>query len=401
MKTAPTERGEPEAARRLSGLPALHFLVAAPLAFVSVYLPLTLQAKGLGMAEIGATLAAGSLVGLFGQLLWGALSDRFGTSRRVLAPLLIGAGLLLGGLYASAAVWAAAACAVAVRLCTTSLQPLTDSWTLLEAGTAGFGRYRLWGSAGFVLLTAGMGLAASDSGLVAVHVFQWAALAAGAALAIGMKERRRPRAGAADWRRAGRVLRHPSIWKLLPFAALAAVPARAFESFLSLNAKQLGADELTVAGLSVLEPVCEIPFLLLGMAGIRRYGADRALLLAAMLYVCAWLALLSFSSLYALAAAQAPLAGGAMLLYLAVTVYLREILPEGMLAMGQSALFVVLYSFSGMVGNLLGGFLLEEGGPTALFGAALLLSACAAAGFAGRLRSAKVSGKHRNGTYFD
>jgi PPP family 3-phenylpropionic acid transporter len=123
------------------------------------YWPLWLSARGLGPDEIGLVFAGSMLAKIVATPLAAALSDRIGRRRTVILGLLIasfGANLLY---LPAASTGAIIAVAILSALCLTPVMALTDSLALgmARARRFDYGRVRLFGSAGFMLVALATG----------------------------------------------------------------------------------------------------------------------------------------------------------------------------------------------------------------------------------------------------
>ena len=141
---------------RLSGFYFWYF------AFVGAYGPffaLYLQDRGFDPVRIAVLMAIGPVARIFVPNLWGWMADRYQARDRIQRLLafvtpFVAAGLLLrpgfAGLLGLLAVWS---------LFWSGLLPLVEAgtMTLLRARMGAYGRIRLWGSIGFILVVVGGG----------------------------------------------------------------------------------------------------------------------------------------------------------------------------------------------------------------------------------------------------
>lgn len=339
------------------------------MAFIAVYLPLVLQERSFTLLEIGLALSLGSFIGLCGQLLWGFVSDKYGTIRKVLIVLFAGTIILFAGLYVADAFVTTMLFAVLVRIVTTSILPLVDLWTVdyTEREGKNFGRFRQWGSVGYVAFTLIMGFMAAAAGLKAVYWLHWLLLLLCISITLTLQETGRPKAGAGHLRASLKVLRMPRIGLFFVAVLIFCIPARAFEGFFSLHVKELGGGEMVIAVLSVVAPLFEVPFYLWGMNWMNRIGVYRLLLISGMLYVPIWISYAWNTSVLYLGISQIALSGANVLFYLAAMIYMRTHFPENLRSTGQLLLFIFIGTLSGVVGNLWAGFMLSGGLHTLMF----------------------------------
>ena len=122
------------------------------LPFLALYLG---DNAGLTGTETGVVVTMAPLVALVAPTLWGRIADRSRSPVRVLAVATLGVALFLAVFAMLAGFWALVAGAVALAVFSTGVIPLVISATLAALGenaSDGFGRVRVWGTVGFLVL---------------------------------------------------------------------------------------------------------------------------------------------------------------------------------------------------------------------------------------------------------
>ena len=122
------------------------------LPFFSLYLS---DNAGLNATEVGAVVTMSPLVALIAPTAWGRLADRSGSPMRVLAAATLGAAVFTAMFPWLEGFWLLAAGAAALALFATGVIPLVISVTLAALGEralSAFGRVRVWGTVGFLVL---------------------------------------------------------------------------------------------------------------------------------------------------------------------------------------------------------------------------------------------------------
>src|SRR5690554_368014 len=76
-------------------LSVFYFVFYWSMTIVNVFLPLLFGYKGLTPAEIGVVIASAPIIAIFSQPLWGIISDKYQTVKKIILLLLV-ASLLLG-----------------------------------------------------------------------------------------------------------------------------------------------------------------------------------------------------------------------------------------------------------------------------------------------------------------
>jgi PPP family 3-phenylpropionic acid transporter len=166
----PSRRSLAEARIRLGSFDRfllLYSTLFAAFGVASPFLPALLHERGLGPAEIGAVLAAGTAIRLITGPVISRLADRFGTHKQTLAVLLAVAAVIAFGydLPAGFAIFLIVSVAHASTLA--PIVPIADAMTLAAApGRFQYGWVRGGASAAFIVgsVSAGQVVAATSLG---------------------------------------------------------------------------------------------------------------------------------------------------------------------------------------------------------------------------------------------
>lgn len=142
-----------------------YFTLFALVATISPYMQRFLRAKGCNDALVGS-LQGIMYLGACGPMLLGPLAARFGRKRMMLACTLLTAGLL-AGLSGAGTVPLAAAFIAGVGFFNAMLIPMTDTLATSELPDPAhtYGRVRIWGSVGFIVVLMFIGGAPTLCGL--------------------------------------------------------------------------------------------------------------------------------------------------------------------------------------------------------------------------------------------
>src|SRR5262249_12886206 len=148
--------------------------------------PLFLAGRGFHAVEIGWVLALPQVMRTFAPAGWGALADRTGALRTLVAISCAGFALGFAALPFAESFPAAALAVVATGLLPAGALPLVEAITLgaLAGQTGRYGPIRLWGSVGFIAAVLAGGACLDAAPLAALP---WAMLGfALAALAVAL-----------------------------------------------------------------------------------------------------------------------------------------------------------------------------------------------------------------------
>ena len=351
---------------------------------------------GLQGAQLGLLLAVRPLMGMLFQPIWGHVSDRSGSRTQVLALLGI-AGAAGHALLPLASQFPTLLLAMALASAFgTSILPVATSVSMAALGENAaerFGRVRVWGTLGFLVMVVGFpfvldriqrirGWASepggpSEPGLGSIFV-----MAAALGLAAALVAARLPRAGAMSLRSQpgdlGRLLRHGPFVRLLVFTFFAYFflqgPILLFPVFIRAHGGTI--DTLSRMWIPML--LLEIPLVFLLGPTLKRVGARGLLAIGVTADGVRWLACALSGELWVMYAFQ--LLHGVVVagLIIGVSLYVEVVVPERLRSTGQGVLAMVGISLASMLSSAHCGLLLERLGADAPYlvgGAGALLLA--------------------------
>jgi PPP family 3-phenylpropionic acid transporter len=348
--------------------------------YFSMYLH---ENAGLSGTELGAVLAVLPAVGIAAQPMWGHFCDRSGLRARLLALLCLAAAACytaVGAVEGFAAIFAATAL---LAVFATALIPTSVSVTLAlsgDAGPRGFGRIRVWGTVGFLLLVAcfpalldafeaSRNLVAvdggpSEPGLAVMFPVTGALVGIAGLFALTL-----PRGGALSLRShrgdARRLLRHGPFLRLLGFALVAYLCLQGPMGMFAVFVRSRGGTADSVSLMWIIMLVVEIPLIWLSGATLARVGSRGLLAIGVAAGGLRW-TLCGFAPdlpwVYAASVLHGVTVTG---LVIGGPLYVEAVVPERLRSTGQGILAMVGVSLGGISSNLSAGWLLEHVGPDA------------------------------------
>ena len=252
------------------------------------YMPLYYRSLGFSLAEVGAILALGALVGLLASPIWGALSDRHRGSPLVLvaatATALAGTAVL--AFFAEPAVVVIGAAVLGAGL--SGLGPIIDARALENAGPdrSGFGPLRAWGSLSYIGAVLGTGAAVERWGLHTVFIVLSNMLVVTAVVGLNLRPSARegglPRAGQ-PLRDAGRLFGPRGLGVFLLGAFLTWLGMSGVLTYTPIRFTELGAGT-TIVGLGgAIAAGIEVPLMLRFPTLAKRFGSERLLIAGSVL----------------------------------------------------------------------------------------------------------------------
>ena len=243
-------------------------------AILSPYLQLYLKARGFSPSRIGLLLGAFELAGVAGPMITGRIADRHAAYRPLLSAAFVVSAACFLPLQFTTLFPVALAALVVMGLSYRSTIPLLDSLVtrVLPDPTRQYGRLRVAGSFGFILISLFLqlsGLVTGDSALPILVAFcAAAAAAAGAAVFLPRGHRLAAHTGSPHPSTTGFDAR---FWTVLAVIFLGRFGIAAYYSFFSLYLKQTFPGT-GVSMLWAIGPAAEIITIWFSGRLIRRWG---------------------------------------------------------------------------------------------------------------------------------
>lgn len=346
------------------------------------FLSLFYRQAGLSGTEISLLLSATPVLLFISQPIFGPMADRSGHRGRLLATLLLVAGVASLFLPLGHTFWALLPLVLLWAFFTGPLVSIADSIALGEVQRTGvsYPQLRLWGSVGFVLITTGAGR------LYNLIDLRWAfVLYAGLNMVTAWLSRRLPAEGLSArrpvWPVLKELLRNPLLTGFLVLSALMQTTQAAHTSFFSIHLENLGGTNGMVGLAWGIAAVTEVPVWLVLDKVVRRTGPLPLLALSGLVYGLRWW-------LYSVAPTAGAilwlqlLQGLSFALFLPTAVMLvGELIPEDLRTSGQALLVLVNMGIANILGNLAAGYIVDMAGTAMLYRVACYVALAAGIGF--------------------
>jgi PPP family 3-phenylpropionic acid transporter len=350
---------------RLRGLNFFYFSLFA--LFLS-FLPVYGSRIGISGTHLGYIIGAGSVISMISQPLWGMVSDRYRTIRKVFLPL-IAAGILFGTLlYRSESLWGYAALVALMYIFFLPTDPLMESlnYQTSQRHNVNFGSVRMFGAMGFAVASLSAGYVSDHWGM---NSLSWVFLGCGLVTlllvftAADVQASSKPPA----YGQLAAFMKQSHAWIFLLLVFVVATAHKMNDLFLGLYMEKLGAG-MGMTGLAwFLMTAVEAVFFGLAARWIKPGREAAVMALAAGLYAVRFLLSAEITSPYAFAALQMMQGITFVLFYVSGIQYIHSISPEHWKSTGQTMFTVVFFGISGIIGSPLGGYILDTSGGSALY----------------------------------
>ncbi|HEY2493033.1 MAG TPA: MFS transporter [Paenibacillus sp.] len=371
-----------------------NFLYFALLALFIPFLPVFLDDQGLSPSQIGFIVGTGGFITILAQPLWGMISDRTKTIRKVVLFLLVGATIAGYFLFNSTSYGMLILFAMLVYFFLMPIDPLTESlnFRVSEGMGISYGSIRTYGALGYGVMSLITGYLMSYFG-----AYSLALLFAGIGICCFIINLRIPDAPVtAKPVTVGGLKNFLSNRETLLFLVLvfiSSVPARMNDTFLGVYIRELGGSTELVGQSFFLAAGSEIIVFALSFWWLR---PGKELLIVSIsgafyfirFFLSAWITdphLLAYIQVLQLLTFP--------VFYSAAIQYLYRIVPEEWRATGQTVLALLFFGVSSIIASYVGGAVYEAFGGTTLY---LSLSAMSFVGMLFGLLLYRIYGKRQS-----
>ncbi|SET14486.1 MFS transporter [Paenibacillus sp. NFR01] len=364
-------------------LKGFNFIYFALLAMFIPFLPVYLDNQGLSPAKIGFIIGTGGVVTIIAQPLWGMISDRTKTIRKVLLLLLVCSAVLGYLLYASASYTMLVIFAMLLYFVLMPIDPLTESlnFRIAESEGISYGSIRTYGALGYGVMALLTGYVLVYFGAHGLGLLFAASSMLGLLLCWKMPDA--PVAGKPVTLNSLKQFlanRQTLLFLLLIFVS--SVPARMNDTFLGVYILELGGKSQLVGQSFFIAAASEIVVFALSYRWLRSGKELITITIAGAFYFIRFFLSAWISDPHLLAYLQVLQLLTFPVFYSAAIQYLYSIVPAEWRATGQTVLALLFFGVSGILSSYAGGLLYNAfGGQTMYFCIAALSLAGTLFGF--------------------
>ena len=365
------ERGAGSADGEAPRLRALYAAIGGGIGTLLPFLVLYLTSRGLTPTEAGLVVGLMSAVGVVVMPVWGRLADgALGIVPAIRLSFVVAAIASLALLAAGDSGPAIVISAVLLAAGRAPGEALADTLTVNTlSGSAHYGQFRLWASAGFAVMVGTWGFALGYTGLAMILVAYPAALVVAIVSTRGLASpspRRRVVAQpTGPPQRVG-----PRLVVLLAGVLVFGIAMGTAFTVLPLRIVDLGGTVGVVGAAMVVGALAEIPLLQGSSQLARRFGPRPMVLLGGAMFSASLILYGTVAAPLALVAISAVRGAGYALVYVGFVTSVGSLLSPERQARGQAWLQTALLGVAPIAGASLGGFGYSHLDPALLFTAA-------------------------------
>jgi MFS transporter, PPP family, 3-phenylpropionic acid transporter len=349
-------------------LRAFLFFYFSSVTLIVSYLPIYFNNKGLSGSEIGWLLAIGPLAAIFVQPFWGYMTDKYKTVKRFI--LLCLSLLLISSLfmfYGESFFYLMILGAVFFSF----MAPLTAMSDSLAQKTAithkiQFGSIRSWGSLGFATTALLGGQLLNIFGINAIAIIY--PISVCLALLIGFK--------ISDVKAEGKPVKLSDTKQLLFnyrfifflfLIMFITITHRTSDSYIGLFITELGGSESLIGWGWFIAVGSEALIFATSGLWFKKFHEVTFLIIAGALYTFRWFLFSIADSAMFIISIQFLHGVTFALFYISAFQYVTKLLPKELIGTGHLLFVSIYFSFSGIIGSLAGGSILEASGGATLY----------------------------------
>lgn len=349
-------------------LRGFNFLYFALLAMFIPFLPVYLDEQGLSPSQIGFIIGTGGFVTIIAQPLWGMISDKTRTIRKVLLILLLCSAVTGYFLFDSSSYLGLILFAMLLYFFLMPIDPLTESmnFRISEAAGISYGSIRTYGALGYGVMALLTGYVMSYFGshgmallFVAISLISflvsWCmpdAPVTGKPVTLGSLKQ---------------FLSNKETLMFLVLVFISSVPARMNDTFIGVYIRELGGSPELVGQSFFIAAMSEIIIFALSFWWLRKGKELIIISISGAFYFLRFFISAWITDPHWLAYLQILQIVTFPVFYSAAIQYLYSIVPEEWRATGQTVLALLFFGVSGILASYVGGALYGAFGGKALY----------------------------------
>lgn len=379
---------------RLSGF---YFFYFAFVGAMSPFWGLYLQSLMFSAVQIGVLMSLLQVMRIFAPNIWGHIADRTGKRTHIVQIAVISSVVVFLGVFVSDSFWWLFIVMAALGFFWSASLPLVEAMTLSHLGerTESYGRIRLWGSVGFIVMVIGIGYALDYLPISWLPGAVWVVM-----LGMVVFARVIPEStilpSHTDHVPVWNIVRKPEVASLLIACLMMAAAHGPYYTFYSIYLVDHGYDKSTVGWLWALGVLCEIGIFLMIPRLFARISARRLILISFALAAVRFLLIAwGVDTPWLIIAAQTLHAFTFGTYHAAAVSLIHQHFQGRHQARGQALYTSISYGVGGAVGGLVSGLSWDSLGSTWTFSLSAMSAALAWAIYAvwGKTKSVPAMAK--------
>mgnify|MGYP003648624111 CR=1 FL=1 len=358
------------------------------------YLGVFLDARGFSSADIGQLTAFITLSRIVGPYLWAIVADKSGKNLRTLQLGCLLSLITLSFVLLVDSFWGLTLAIGLMMMFSTAILPQIEVLTMscVQGNSTRYGRIRLWGSIGYIVLTIFTGMMIDVFSTEAPVIITLAVLSLLFFVLLFLLEPQnnlvRQQSQQSIWYK----LKTPVFVSFLLSALLLQLSFGPYYGFFALYARDLGYSGQATGWLIAVGVMVEVGIFVIAGSVIKRCGVKWILITCMSLTAIRWALLAAFAhNVYLLVISQMLHAFSFGMTHAASIHFIHQYFGKIFQSRGQAIYISVAFGIGGAMGNFVAGHLWSQGQ-----GAELTFWLASIAAFCGALCLLPIASKHLN-----
>ncbi|WP_088105287.1 MFS transporter [Halalkalibacter urbisdiaboli] len=354
--------------RSVYRLMAYLFFVYSAMTIVNSYIPVFFREEGLSGSQVGMLMAVGPFATIIAQPIWGYMSDKYKTIKRMILLTLLGV-LTTGFVFIFMDSFNGYLVMMFVLfLFLSSSTALGDSLSQRTASDKkiSFGRIRMWGSLGFASTSLIAGYILMVIGVQHAMILMLVMAFIASVLAFTLKDitvTNKP----VTILSALRVGLNPALLLFFPCAMLISISHRTNDSFLGIYIMELGGPESLIGWSWFIGVATEAAVFATSGMWLHRWKPITLMIASGLLYGTRWFIMSVITVPWMILPLQLTHGICFGLFYIGGLQFVSKLVPEQLQATGHLLFLTVSLGVCGIFGSLVGGWMIEVFGLPVLY----------------------------------
>ncbi|WP_100405275.1 MFS transporter [Bacillus solitudinis] len=342
------------------------FLLFSSFAVMGVIMPLYLKGKGLSTEQIGLVIAMGSVIAVIGQPLFGYVSDKIKSTKKVLIGLLA-ISLVISVIYYSVnSFYMLLTFFIILNFFKSSTGPLTENITIAysKKHNKNYGLIRLWGDVGVGTASVIIGTLIGILGIEKLGFMYGTIIICALIVAFFLKDDRTKGTVPISLKSIKQLFSNKGYVWFLFLGLIVFMAHRLNDSLFSIYLSDLGATESQIGFSWMIAAFASSPVFIIVAWLLKKYRELTLVCIGAVLFSLRWLLYGLFPDPSTLIYLQA--LNGVFPVFIVPALFLvTKIVPPEITATGQTFFIAVIVGLGGMIGSAGGGWFMGNfGAPT-------------------------------------
>jgi PPP family 3-phenylpropionic acid transporter len=351
-------------------LMAYLFFAYSSLSIMNNYIPIFYREEGLSGTQIGILTATGPLASMMSQPLWGYLSDKYKSIKRMVLITLAGVLVMCGVFRVMDSFHGYLTMMFLLFIFLSSSTALGDSLSQKTAARYGlsFGRIRMWGSLGFASGSLAAGYILTAVGVDKIFVLMIFTALISLSLAVFLKDVPASNKLVTIFH-ALKMVSQPNLLFFLLCCVFIATSHRTNDQYIGIYIVELGGETSFIGWGWFIALVTEAIVFATSAFWFHKFHPLTVVIASGVIYTVRWFVLSSVTNPEWVLPLQILHGFTYSLYYMAALQYVTRIVPEQLQATGQLLLITVTFGLCGIIGSLLGGWMIEAYSLSVLYNA--------------------------------